>query len=149
MTITIDKLNESGTVIGSVELDNDMVWTDELDWNPIISEIEDTIQAGRTKPLEIQRTNDIGRPVTLESLDGMGRQKKETVEALRALLSPEYKYYLTIAHNELTFESTVIFRNWESGGALSFRMYKQLDGLQTSSFYYDGVIRLEVCSAIV
>lgn len=149
MTTTINKLDGTGTITGTVILDYDMIWTDEETWNPIISESEATIQGGFTDPMEIKMTDEIGRNITLESNDGYGRQYKSTIVALRALVEPETKYQLIIDFEERGIDKYVVFRNWESEseGAVQFSMVNQRDGIRPDTAAYDGKILMRVCAA--
>ena len=83
--------------------------------------------------------------ITLQTLDGQGYQKKNTIDSLLVLAEqPEAIFTLSISHNDLTIEKQVRLANEIEGGAIQFDMSAAMNGLQTDSFYYSGTIFLEI-----
>lgn len=130
------------TTIGSVTLDEDMVWTDQYKDNRISASVSETIGAG----VVVQEFSKslVGRKITLESIEGYGFQKQSTVDALVNLAKiPETNYTLTIDYDGLSYTSSVRFRNEEENGAIQFEPIFVSEGLLPTTTYYQGKIFLE------
>lgn len=133
------------TTIGSVTLDNDMFFLDELKDRQVVSTVTDTVGGG----VNIQQydKSEIGRLVTLESRDGLGYQQRSTVEALQTLANAvDTTYSLSISKNGQTFSKTVVFRNEVDPSPVDFEPSFDVDGLQEDGFWYGGSIYLMVAS---
>jgi len=132
------------TVIGTVTLDNDMVFDNEYDYNLINASVEDTIGGG----LVVQEFDKLerGRNITLVSTATQGLQLKSTVDALKALADAGINntYTLTITSNNQTFTKTVRFRNELDGGAIKAEPMQVRDGLHSSTIYFMVEIYLMV-----
>jgi hypothetical protein len=121
-----------------------MVWIDEYKWNPQNASVQSTLGGGRIVQNFI-KTLETGRLITLQTLDGQGYQKKNTIDSLLVLAEqPEAIFTLSISHNDLTIEKQVRLANEIEGGAIQFDMSAAMNGLQTDSFYYSGTIFLEI-----
>lgn len=129
------------TSIGSVTLDRDMVWVDEFTYRGRDGSKTETIGGGAY--VQSFPRLESGREITLESRNGQGAQTKATVAALKALESTGGEFALAISHNALTLAKTVRFRA-DVSSAVEFQMRAEMDGLQVSTAWYDGVIYLEV-----
>lgn len=131
------------TVIGSVTLNEDMSWSDEFQRPLVNSSAEPTIGGG-VYVQEFARTES-GRPITLESTESGGLQKKSTLTALKALADvPLATYTLTISSNSQTVTKTVRFRNEMSEGPIDFAPVQARDGLHGDDVWYRGKISLMV-----
>lgn len=131
------------TTLGGVTLDRDMVWTDEHLWSQRRGGYTPTIGGGGI--IQDFSASESGRPITLESVNGQGSQRKDTVEALKALEAvPGATYTLTISHNSLTLTKTVLFRPGEEEGAVQFTQRSPCDGLQRDDHWYSGRLLLIV-----
>lgn len=131
------------TTIDTIVLDRDMVWTDEFAWTAVRSEATPTIGGG--DHVQSYTIPESGRPITLESRNKQGAQRKATVAALKALSEiPGGEYSLSISHNGISFSRTVRFRNEIDGGAVQFSMRNECDGLARDTAWYDGIIYLSV-----
>ena len=135
------------TIINSVQLDNDLVWTDEYEYNPLRSEIVETIGGGSVSGGEYARASEKGRLITLESQDGQGYQRKSTLEILKSFAAvPDTTYLLSINHNGLSLDKTVRFRSEIDGGAIQFQARGNPNGLQKTTAWYSGTIYLMIWS---
>lgn len=131
------------TSIGLVTLNSDMVWSDEYKWSPLYASVQETLGGGRVIQ-EFSKPTEIGRVITLQTLDNQGYQNKSTVDALTALTAqPESIYVLTIISNSITLEKTVRLRNEVDGGAVQFEMSDNMNGLQKAGMKYSGSIYME------
>jgi len=132
------------TVIGTVTLDKDMIFSDEYSYNMISAEVTPTLGGG----VVVQEFDAVeaGRPITLVSTETQGLQLKSTVDDLKALSisGAGNTYTLTIASNGEAFTKTVRFRNELDGGAVVFEPCQVRDGLHGDSVYYKGTIYLMV-----
>lgn len=130
------------TVIGTVTLDKDMVFSDEYDYSLINASVTDTIGGG----VVVQEFDAVekGRPVTLVSTETQGLQLKSTVDSLKALADSgaNNTYTLTIISNALTFTKTVRFRN--ELGAVKAEPMQVRDGLHSGTIWYRMEIFLMV-----
>lgn len=130
------------TVIGTVTLDKDMVFSDEYDYSLINASVTDTIGGG----VVVQEFDAVekGRPVTLVSTETQGLQLKSTVDSLKALADSgaNNTYTLTIISNALTFTKTVRFRN--ELGAVKAEPMQVRDGLHSDTIWYRVEIHLMV-----
>jgi len=133
------------TSIGAVNLDYDMVWTDEFDWNPRYTTVTPTC-AGGVYVQEFPRSERGARNITLETANGQGFQKKATVQSLKTLEQTGGTVALTISHNSETLTRTVRFRSEVDGGAVQFSMPAPMDGLQVGTHLYSGKIYLQVAA---
>jgi hypothetical protein len=133
------------TTLGGVTFDNDMVWIDEYLYKKVDATHTPTIGGG-VNVQEYQKT-EIGRYITLETVDGQGYQTKSTVDSIKALADDAAETYtLSIVHNSLSISKTVVFRNDIDGGPVQMEMQAPMDGLQQSGYWYGGVISLMVIS---
>lgn len=132
------------TVIGTVTLDKDMVFSDEYEYNMVNSEVAYTIGGGIVSQ-EFMGL-EAGRLVTLVSTESQGLQLKSTVDDLKALADAGAgnTYTLTITSNSQTFTRTVRFRHEIEGGPVQFQPFQVRDGLHDSTIFYKGVISLMV-----
>lgn len=131
------------TTLGGVELDRDMVWTDEYLWAQRRGGYTPTIGGGGI--VQDFAAIESGRPITLESAGGQGSQRKDTVEALKALEAvPGATYTLAIEHNGLALTKQVIFKPGEEDGAVQFGQRVPCDGLQGDDHWYSGKVLLIV-----
>jgi hypothetical protein len=132
------------TVLGTVTLDKDMIFSDFYSYNRISAEVTPTLGGG----VVVQEfgATEAGRPVTLVSTESQGLQLKSTVDALKALCDSGAgnTYTLTITSNGETFTKTVRFRNELDGGAVVFEPCQVRDGLHDDTVYYKGSIFLMV-----
>jgi len=132
------------TVIGTVTLDRDMIFSDEYEYNMVNSEVAPTIGGG----IVVQEFEglEVGRFVTLVSTESQGLQLKSTVDGLKALADSGAgnTYTLTISSNSETFTKTVRFRHEVDGGPIQFQPMQVRDGLHDDTVYYKGVISLMV-----
>ena len=132
------------TVIGTVTLDKDMIFSDEFAYNMIHAEAESTLGGG----IVVQEFMGVeaGRNVTLISTESQGLQLKSTVDALKALSDSGAgnTYTLTISSNSQTFTKTVRFRNELDGGAVAFEPMQVRGGLHSDTIYFKGSISLMV-----
>ncbi len=132
------------TTIGAIELDQDMVWSDQFLYNPQNASVQDTLGGGRIVQ-NFVKMNETGRPVTLESLDQQGYQEQSTVELLKTLTEqPEAIYTLTIINNGMTVQKKVRLKNEIDGGAIQFTATQNLNGLRAPSAWYAGTISMEI-----
>jgi len=132
------------TVIGSVTLDKDMIFSDEYNYTLINAEATPTLGGG----IVVQEFDAIeaGRNVTLVSTESQGLQLKSTVDALKTLSNSGAgnTYALSIVSNGETFTKTVRFRNELDGGAVVFEPCQVRDGIHSGGVYYKGSIFLMV-----
>ena len=131
------------TTVGSVTLDEDMAWTDEYKHPLVSASVEPTLGGG----VYIQEfvRYEVGRPITLESTENFGFQRKSTVVALKALADvPGATYALTVTSNGETLSKTVRFRNEESSGPVEFDPLQVRDGLHTDTDWYRGTLKMMV-----
>lgn len=130
------------TVIGTVTLDNDMIFSDEYDYSLINASVANTIGGG----VVIQEFDAVekGRPITLISTETQGLQTKAVVDSLKALADSgaNNTYTLTIISNALTFTKTVRFRN--ELGAVKAEPMQVRDGLHSDTIWYRMEIFLMV-----
>ena len=131
------------TVIGTVTLDNDMIFEDEFKYSRVSASATRTIGGGVVvQEFEIP---EVGRMVTLVGNGALGSQKKSTVEALIALAETPYATYtLTIVTNSRFFSRTVRFVNEIDGGAVQFEPVVARAGLHATTMYYTGTIYLMI-----
>ena len=132
------------TVIGTVTLDRNMIFSDEYEYNMVNSEVADTTGGG----IVVQEFMGLekGRHITLVSTETQGLQLKSTIDALKALADSGAgnTYTLTITSNSQTFTKTVRFRHEVDGGPVQFQPMQVRDGLHDSTIFYKGVISLMV-----
>lgn len=127
-----------------VTLDNDMFWVDEFEYNPILIDEEDTVDNGIWHN-EALRLDEAGRKITLETIGGLGLQKKSTVSALKALdIVPNTTYKIYIEDDGLIVEKIVRFDHSDDEGGVSFRPAYDTAGLNPSSVWYTGRIKFIV-----
>ena len=130
------------TVIGTVTLDRDMIFSDEYSYNIVSAEAVPTLGGG----IVVQEFVGVesGRSITLESTDTQGLQLKSTVDDLKDLSDSGAgnTYALTITSNSQTFTKTVRFRNELDGGAVVFEPVQVRQGLHDDTVYYKGSIFL-------
>jgi|GEM_PF-2295996 len=133
-----------GTIIGTVTLDKDMIFSDEFAYNMVNAEAEPTLGGG----IVVQEFMGVeaGRTITLVSTETQGLQLKSTVDALKALSDSGAgnTYTLTITSNSQIFTRTVRFRNELDGGAVAFEPMQVRGGLHGSDIYFKGSIFLMV-----
>jgi len=131
------------TVIGTVTLDNDMIFEDEFKYSRVSASATRTIGGGVVvQEFEIP---EVGRMVTLVGNGALGSQKKSTVEALIALAETPYATYtLTIVTNSRFFSRTVRFVNEIDGGSVQFEPVVARAGLHATTMYYTGTIYLMI-----
>jgi hypothetical protein len=132
------------TVIGTVTLDRDMIFSDEYSYNMVSAESVPTIGGGVV--VQEFMALEAGRNVTLVSTDTQGMQLKSTVDDLKALCDSGAgnTYTLTISSNSQTFTKTVRFRNELDGGAVVFEPVQVRQGLHDDAIYYMGSVFLMV-----
>lgn len=130
------------TVIGTVSLDRDMIFSDEYNYSLINAEVTPTLGGGIVSQ-EFMGV-EAGREITLVSTDTQGMQLKSTVDALKALSNSGAgnTYTLTITSNSQTFTKTVRFRNELTGGAVVFEPVQVRQGLHDGTVYFKGSIFL-------
>lgn len=130
------------TVIGTVKLDNDMVFSDEYDYSLINASVADTIGGG----IVVQEFDAVekGRSITLVSTTTQGLQTKAIVDSLKALADSgaNNTYTLTITSNTLTFTKTVRFRN--ELDPIKAEPMQVRDGLHSGTIWYRVEIYLMV-----
>jgi len=127
-----------------VTLDNDMLWIDEFEYNPILIDESDTADYGIWHN-EALRPDEVGRKITLESQDGLGFQKRSTVIALKMLdIVPNTKYKLKIIDEGSTIEKIVRFDHSGDEGGVSFRPASSIAGISPTEFWYTGRISMIV-----
>lgn len=133
------------TLVAGIQLDNNMIWTDEESWNPIISEVTTTVGGGRLRQA-IVKPNEIGRQITLLSTDSTGWQRKTTVEALKNKCAENLDSFpLQFVYDELpTLTYNVMFRDDEN--AVEFEPLFQIAGNIPDYFWYIGSLKFEVVS---
>lgn len=121
--------------IGGITLDSDMIWTDETNWNPVVS------SAGRTiggKQVVQEKALQGARPITLEGYEDSGWQKRSTVLALKALAAVPGATYSFIYES---FSAMVRFRH-EDGNSVDFtQLYGKVN--PDGDFWYYGKILLQ------
>lgn len=124
--------------IGSVTLDNELVWVDEFDFAPVIASAERTV-GGR---LVIQERSLQGaRPITLQGDEDRGWQKRSTIEALKNMAGITGATYTLIYG---TFTTIVRFRH-EEGNPVQFAPVKDyLPDPGTDEWYYGKILLQEV-----
>lgn len=138
--------NDAGLTQLLVALDRDMIWTDEFNYNPILKDESDTVDNGIWYN-EVLRTNEIGRKISLESMNGFGMQKKSTVQSLKALdITPNKVCYLSIVFESKTVTKKVRFNHSDDEGGVAFRPAVDLSGLAPNDFWYEGRIKLIIVS---
>jgi len=131
------------TSIGTVTLDQDMIWENEFAFSPVRGYSEPTLGGGVVYQEYVQ--SEKGRLIILTSSETIGFQKRSTVEALRALAAELYtSYTLTIQTGETTVTKTVRFCHEAGDGAVNFRPYVDRGGIHGSGIYYKGTINLMV-----
>lgn len=131
------------TSIGSVTLDNDMVWENEFDFDPVQGNSVRTLGGGVA--IQEYGLSEKGRLIRLASGDTIGFQKRSTVEALRALAAGVYDTFtLTIQTGATIVTKTVRFCHEADGGAVNFRPYVDRGGIHGADIYYSGTINLMV-----
>ena len=131
--------------IGSVPLDEDMVWLDEYIWSLAHAEVTPTLGGGLVWQ-EFTATEK-GRPITLATESGYGYQLKSTVEALKALAQVVgATYSLTIIQpgGAASITKTVRFRHELDGGPIQFTPAPWREGYVPSTAWYKGQIFLMV-----
>ncbi len=132
------------TVIGSVTLTTDMVFTDEFAYSLVNAEVTPTLGGG----VNVQEFPKLekGRPITLETVEGLGYQLKTVVAALHALASVAgATYTLTITdYSANVFTRTVRFRNEVDGGAVQMSPVQARENIPRDTMYYEGTIYLMV-----
>jgi len=148
MTTTITRI-DTGNTAGislltdtAVVLDEDMTWTDEYGWSMIIGSATETISGG-THRQSYTRPSQKGRPITLESVDDMGSQKKSTVNKLVAqseIAGALYK--LDIASPGETLGAVVVYRAEDN--PVQFKLKYNINELPDNDFYYSGAIMLSM-----
>ena len=125
-------------------LDSDMVWVDQLTWDPIQAEITVTSDLGRWVTEE-SLVSEVGRPITLESVDGMGYQTKSVATALKTLFEViNFRAYIETIDNSITVTKKIRCRH-EDGG-IKFKPHIEIQGLLPSTFMYGGTAPFEVVS---
>ena len=131
------------TQIGSVTLDNDVPFIDEYSFAGVNASVEPTLGGGVIVQ-EFERL-EVGRPITLESTESMGWQRKSTVDALKALADSGVNntYTLTIVSGQ-TFTKTVRFRHEVDGGPVQADPLQARPGYHEASVYYKVRIYLMV-----
>jgi len=134
------------TQIGSVTLDNDMVWTDEFLHSWLNSSVEATTGGGVV--VQEFAKSEHGRPITLATQDGHGYQKRSTVRSLADLAKTAGSTMtLTITNPDDPLDVTtkrVRFRTEIEGGPVQFSPSFTYDNIPSEDFYYEGVIYLMV-----
>ena len=69
-------------LLNTIELPDDLEWTDEFSWTPV----EQSLSYSATGSLFIQEsTKQAGRPITLQGAEDMGWITRDTAEALQTL----------------------------------------------------------------
>lgn len=132
------------TSIGTVTLDQDMIWENEFDFSPVRGYSEPTLGGGVVYQEYVQ--SEKGRLIVLTSSETIGFQKRSTVEALRTLAAEVYTTYtLTIQTGATTVTKTVRFcHEAGDGGAVNFQPFVHRGGIHGSDIYYKGKISLMV-----
>ena len=123
--------------IGSVTLDNDMIWSDEYAFNPVLASARRTIGGG----IYVQEfaAQIAGRAITLEATATQGWQLKTTVDSLHTLAAaPGATYALTID----SLSITVRFANETDNGPIQMQPVTTLTGTVPDTIYYIGTIHL-------
>lgn len=105
--------------IMGITLDNDMLWADRYQWTAYKSETAVTIGGKTLYGPIFTITNESGRPITLESIDGVGYQKRQTIDALLALPSAMTGELVMVNGSE-SITKTVRLRHEIDGGAIQF-----------------------------
>jgi len=132
------------TVIGSVTLERDMVFSDEFNYSLVNAEVTPTLGGG-TNIQEFTKLEK-GRPITLISAEGFGYQLKPIVTALQALakvVGATYDLKIT-DENGTVFRKTVRFRNEIDGGAVQLSPVQAREAIPLDTMYYGGTISLMV-----
>ena len=131
------------TVIGTVTLDNDMIFEDEFKYSRVSASATRTIGGGVV--VQEFAVPENGRMVTLIGNGPVGAQLKSTIEALQLLAQEPYATYtLTITTDTRSFSRTVRFVNEIDGGAVQFEPVVARDGLHAGTMYYTGTIYLMI-----
>lgn len=124
--------------IGSITLDNDLVWTDEFQFTEGVGMAERTIYGNM-----IVQTRQIygGRPLTLVGTQTNGWQSRDIVIALQALIKadPAASHIVELPDGR-TF--TAIFRN-EEAPAIEFTPIT-LATAPTGDFWYYGSLKMRI-----
>jgi hypothetical protein len=131
------------TLIGTVQLDHDMIWENEFNYSTVFASGTKTLGGG----LIVQEffAGEPGRHIVLTSSETQGLQKRSTVEALKELSNiPNATYSLTIQSNSKSVSKIVRFMNEESNGAVQFDPIQVRDGLNSDDMWYKGKIYLMV-----
>jgi hypothetical protein len=118
-----------------IELHDDLVWTDEFNWQPVEQSDERTI----TGALVVQAAERVGgRPITLEPADDSSAWMTRTViEQLRAwAASPGLELQLTLGG----VTRDVIFRHQDGAGLEARPVIQYSDAIATD--YYLATVRL-------
>jgi hypothetical protein len=93
--------------LGGIDLPDDIIWTDEFDFQPVAQSVTRTIAGNH---VEFNQALVLGRPITLEASETQGWLTKTQVDALQTLAAtPGATYTLDIGAQ--TF--TVAFRHDE------------------------------------
>jgi hypothetical protein len=131
------------TTIGGIQLDRDMIFSNEYNYAMVRAEVTPTLGGGLVVQ-EFQATEK-GRYINLVSTDSQGMQKKSTVDALKQLSHIAGQTFpLVISSNGKTFTKTVRFSNEVQGGAVQFSPFQDRQGLHSDDIWYKGTIYLMV-----
>lgn len=131
------------TVIGTVTLDNDMIFEDEFKYSRVSASATRTIGGGIV--VQERSVPEKGRLITLVGNGALGSQQKSTVQELIELTEIPYATYtLTITTDTRSFSRTVRFVNEIDGGAVQFEPVVARAGLHATTMYYTGTIYLMI-----
>lgn len=131
------------TTIGGIQLDRDMIFSNEYNYSLVSSEVTPTLGGGMV--IQEFQLPEIGRYINLVSTDSQGMQKKSTVDQLKALSNIMGQTFpLVIQSNGKRFERTVRFSNEVQGGAVQFSPFQDRQGLHSDDIWYKGTIYLMV-----
>lgn len=124
--------------IGTVTLDNDLVWEDEFKFSQGVGTAENTIYGNL-----VVQTFMVGgyKPLTLVGTQNAGWQSRATVIALQALANeyPEAAYVVELADGRSV---TAMFRN-EEAPVLEFDPIALATAPDTNFWYY-GTIKMRI-----
>lgn len=123
-----------------VVLDRDMIWEDEASWSPITATVVDTIGGGQV--VQAVARGNVGRPITLVSRDGFGRQTRAKVDALAAMLHVVGRT-VTLSITDGTSTRTINCRpRYEDAPAVEATQAYPVDGLVGAGVWYEVKIKL-------
>ncbi len=97
------------TTLQVLQLPNDLLWTDELSWSPVVAANSNTL----TGALVIEYgTRQAGRPITLQAPDDMAWTQRSTVQTLQNWAALAGRVFtLALEYPTDTRSFSVVFRH--------------------------------------